>query len=125
MKEKIKSIRLREDQLSTINELNLNFSKWVREKFDEEFNDHENVLRRITNCQKELKKLQKINDKIIQRNTKIKQMGKEKETFLRESKRLLEDRPEFLEGRIKLYKNTFGIVDRVSKEQFLELIDSV
>lgn len=125
MTEKPKTIRLREDQTATINDLKLNLSKWVREKFDEEFGNEEIVLQRITNCQKELKKLQKIHTNILQRNTKLREIGAEKVEFLSETKKLLKEKPEFIEGRIKLYKNTFGIFDRISKEKFMELLENV
>lgn len=119
------TVRLREDQIATIKELKINISKWTRDKFDEEFLDAKNVLQRITNAKKEVKKWTKIYTNVLQRNTKIKQIGAEKADFLRETKALLKKSPEFLEGRIKLFKNTFGIVDRVSKESFMELLESV
>jgi hypothetical protein len=38
------------------------------------------------------------------------------------TKEILETNPEFLEGRINLYKNTFGKLNSITKREFFELL---
>lgn len=119
------TIRIREDQLTTIKELNINLSEWVREKLDDEFVSLQEIRVQIKNTQKKLKKLQENEANVIQCNTENEDfltINDKNREFLLETKVLLETKPEFLEGRIELYKRTFYITRNITKKQFFSLL---
>jgi len=120
-----RTIRLRKGQVSSIKDLNINLSEWVRDKIDEELISLQEIKVSIKNTQKKLQKLKEIEKNIIQCNTENEELfgiNDRNRRFLLETKVLLKKDPTFLEGRIQLFKNRFGITRNITKRSFLELL---
>ena len=119
------TIRLRPDQLTSVKELKINLSEWVRDKMDEELISLKEIEFTIKNTKKKLKKLTEIKQKIIRRNTENNELfgiNDQNRKFLLETKGLLEKNPEFLEGRIKLFKRRYGITQNITQRKFWALL---
>lgn len=119
------SVRLRPDQIATIQQLNINLSDWSRRKFDEDFMSPEEIDKNIKNLQEQIErlKLRKImaNRKIEER----KNISENEIDFLLETKEIIERDPEYLDGRIGLYLNKFGKPFKISRKEFYDLLERV
>ena len=119
------SIRLEEEQLSTIKQLNINLSEWVRDKLKEEVLTLKEIGKRLKINEKELKMLENMKKSVLHCNTNEEKLTKSQREFLLESKSVLHLNPQFLNGRINLYMNNFGILNKPTKKQFLDLLKRV
>lgn len=128
MTTKVTTIRLEEEQLSTIKELDINLSEWVRDKLKEEVLTLKEIDRRLENNKKERENLINMKNNVIQCNTEVTDISTktdQEKRFLLETKLLLKRDPGFLEGRINLYINQFGIINKPTKKQFLKLLEGL
>lgn len=116
------SIRLRPDQIASIKQLNINFSSWARNKFDEEFTSLDEIDKNIKNLQEQIDNL-KIKKCTINKKIEEDKIIPDAElNFLWETKEILTRNPDFLDGRIGLYVNRFLKSYQPSRNQFLDLL---
>lgn len=116
------SLRLRPDQIATIKQLEVNFSSWAREKFDEDFMNPEEIDKSIDNLQKQIDNLKQRKVMVCKQNEERQKIPKNELGFLLETKELLEKRPEFTDGRISSYMNLFGKPFKISRTDFFEIL---
>jgi len=100
---------------------------FIKEAIEEKLcNDNKEILTaEIKYLEEKLAILKNKTIQVKEKEKNMKQMTEEELMFLKESKKIINENPVFLEGRINLYKNTFGKHYRISKEEFWDLMEKV
>jgi len=125
MTKKLTSIRLEEEELSTIKSLGINFSEWVSEKIKEELMNPEMLKNKIKEMEEKLKKMRKTHQNLTTSYIHVYTENKGEIEFLKETKNVLDKHPEYLEGRINLFCNKFAKIVKPTRKQFIELMNNV
>lgn len=119
------SIRLRPDQIVKINQFEINLGEWVRDKFDKDFMSSEEIDKKIAELQEQIETLNGRKALNI-KDTKQKDSFSKKEIdFLLKTREILSKDKGYLDGRISKYTNDFGKPFKLSRQDFLELLERV
>lgn len=118
MKTIVTSVRIRLDQAIETEKRQMNVSKFLQEKLDEEFGTTDFIEKKEKELKAELKKLKDIKK---ENKEKIEKITDKEKRWLIETKKIIQERPDTFEPRRKSYMELFG--KQINSKNFKDLLE--
>lgn len=109
------SVRIYVDQLKLSKEIGLNMSRWIRDKFDEEFGCVDSIDFKISELDEELKLMKKKKEVILKT---LKANSISEDEFFTKAKEAISENMRFLEPQVRRYKKIFKKL--ITEKDFLK-----